>query len=125
LGLLTLPVAVMTVARLGLLPVNANTSASYVEASFAHMALDASAARRPPHLADPIAPWQMLPKELGCGGRASICGCRADVGDLHVSFIPVLFGSLCAALPAGDAMSKRGGQHIRDRSDVRFLCRLQ
>ncbi len=53
LGLLALPVAVMTVARLGLLPVNANTSASNVEASFAHMALDASAARRAPRLPEP------------------------------------------------------------------------
>jgi mono/diheme cytochrome c family protein len=58
LGLLALPVAVITVARLGLLPVNANTSPSRVEASFAHMALDASAARRAPHLPDPIPPTE-------------------------------------------------------------------
>jgi thiosulfate dehydrogenase len=58
LGLLALPLAVVTVARVGLLPVNANTSPSRVEASFAHMALDASAARQAPHLPDPIAPTE-------------------------------------------------------------------
>jgi len=55
-GLLALPLAVITVARFGLLPINANTSPSNLEASFAHMALDASAARHAPHLSDPIAP---------------------------------------------------------------------
>jgi thiosulfate dehydrogenase len=58
LGLLALPLVVITVARLGLLPINANTSPSKLETSFAHMALDASAARHAPHLADPIAPTE-------------------------------------------------------------------
>lgn len=58
LGLLALPIAAITVARLGLLPINANTSPSNLEVSFAHMALDASAARHAPHLPDPIAPTE-------------------------------------------------------------------
>ena len=57
-GVLALPVAVITVARLGLLPINANTSPSRLETSFAHMALDASAARNAPHLSNPIAPTE-------------------------------------------------------------------
>lgn len=57
-GLLALPLVVIIVARLGLLPINANTSPSNLEASFAHMALDASAARHAPHLSNPIAPTE-------------------------------------------------------------------
>jgi thiosulfate dehydrogenase len=55
-GLLALPLAVISVARLGLLPINANASPSNLETSFAQMALDASAARHAPHLSDPIVP---------------------------------------------------------------------
>ena len=57
-GLLALPLAIIIVARLGLLPINANTSPSGLETSFAHMALDASAARHAPYLSDPIAPTE-------------------------------------------------------------------
>lgn len=57
-GVLALPIAVVTVAWLGLLPINSNSSPSRLESAFAHMALDSSAARRAPHLPNPIAPTE-------------------------------------------------------------------
>lgn len=57
-GIVALPLAILIIARLGLLPVNANTSPTGWESSFAHMALDASAARQAPKLANPIAPTE-------------------------------------------------------------------
>ena len=57
-GILTLPLLAVAVARLGLLSINANTTPARIEAWFAHMALDASAARHAPHLVDPIAPTE-------------------------------------------------------------------
>jgi len=57
-GVLSLPVAVVIVARLGLLPINSNTSPSRWESAFAHMAVDASAARHAPRISNPIAPTE-------------------------------------------------------------------
>jgi mono/diheme cytochrome c family protein len=54
-GVLAFPVAILTVARLGLLPIHADTSPSKWETAFAHMALNASAARQAPHTPNPIA----------------------------------------------------------------------
>lgn len=57
-GILALPLALLIAARSGLLPVTSKASASRVEATLAHLALDASAARQAPHLANPIAPTE-------------------------------------------------------------------
>ncbi|HXN73296.1 MAG TPA: c-type cytochrome [Candidatus Acidoferrales bacterium] len=58
LGVLALPLALICVARLGLLPVNSNTLPSRWESAFAHMALDAAAARRAPQIPNPVAPTE-------------------------------------------------------------------
>jgi mono/diheme cytochrome c family protein len=57
-GLLALPIGVLIAARLGLLPVGSNASPSRLENSLAHMALNASAARQAPHIANPVAPTE-------------------------------------------------------------------
>ena len=57
-GVLALPVAILIVARLGLLPIHANTSPARWESAFAHMALSASAARHAPRVPNPIAPTE-------------------------------------------------------------------
>jgi mono/diheme cytochrome c family protein len=54
-GILTVPATAFAAAWLGLLPINANTTPSALEKTFAHLALDAAVARRAPHLANPIA----------------------------------------------------------------------
>jgi len=58
IGVLALPVTILIVARLGLLPIHANTSPTGWEIGVAHMALSASAARQAPHLPNPIAPTE-------------------------------------------------------------------
>jgi hypothetical protein len=58
LGILTLPALALTAAWLGLLPTNANTAPSALERGFAHMALDAAAARHAPHRVNPVAPTE-------------------------------------------------------------------
>ena len=58
LGILTLPLGAFVAAWMGWLPTNANTTASALERSFAHLALDSAAARRAPHLTNPIAPTE-------------------------------------------------------------------
>ena len=57
-GALVSPLAVVIVAWLGLLPINSNTPPSGWESAFARMALNASAQRRAPHIANPIAPTE-------------------------------------------------------------------
>src|SRR6516165_4961631 len=57
-GVLVLPLAILTVARLGLLPIRANTSPSGWESTLANMALSASAARQAPPVPNPIAPTE-------------------------------------------------------------------
>ena len=47
-GILALPVVALAGAWLGLLPTNANATPSRLEKAFAHLALDAAAARRAP-----------------------------------------------------------------------------
>ena len=56
IGVVAFPIAIVVVARLGLLPIHANTSPSGWENAFAHMALNASAARHAPQVPNPIAP---------------------------------------------------------------------
>jgi thiosulfate dehydrogenase len=55
-GVLTLPAAISAAAWLGLLPVRADSKPPGWEVAFAHMALDAAAARTAPHLVNPVAP---------------------------------------------------------------------
>jgi thiosulfate dehydrogenase len=57
-GILTLPVGAFAAAWMGWLPTNANATPSALEKAFAHLALDSAAARRAPHLANPIAPTE-------------------------------------------------------------------
>jgi len=57
-GVLAFPVAVLLVARLGLLPVSANTSPTGWESALAHMALSASARRHAPPAPNPIEPTE-------------------------------------------------------------------
>lgn len=57
-GMLTVPLATVTIARMGLLPIHSNVTPSRLESAFAHVALDASAARQAPHIPNPIAPTE-------------------------------------------------------------------
>jgi mono/diheme cytochrome c family protein len=57
-GVLILPVALLVAARLGMLPVRADARPPRWEAAFAHMALNAAAARQAPHANNPIAPTE-------------------------------------------------------------------
>lgn len=58
IGILVLPLAALTAAWLGLMPVNANAQPRAWERGFAHLALDQAAARHAPHLSNPIAPTE-------------------------------------------------------------------
>lgn len=58
LGVVALPCAILIIARLGFFPINSNTTPPVWESSFAHMALNATAARRAPHVENPIAPTE-------------------------------------------------------------------
>jgi len=55
---LTLPAGAFAAACLEWLPTNAKATPTALEKAFAPMALDAAAARRAPHLANPIAPTE-------------------------------------------------------------------
>src|SRR6516162_11164879 len=77
-GVLTLPIAILTVARLGLLPIRANTSPSGWEGTLANMALSASAARQAPHVPNPVAPTE---ENLMAGMKLfkdDCAGCHGD-----------------------------------------------
>jgi mono/diheme cytochrome c family protein len=77
-GILTLPIAVLVAAGLGLLPTNANATPSWLEKAFAHLALDAAAARRAPHLTNPIPPTE---ENLMAGMKLfknDCAGCHGD-----------------------------------------------
>jgi mono/diheme cytochrome c family protein len=77
-GILTLPAGAFAVAWLGCLPINANASPSGLEKAFMHLALDSAAARRAPHLTNPIAPTEenlMAGMKLFKGDCA---GCHGD-----------------------------------------------
>jgi mono/diheme cytochrome c family protein len=56
IGILVLPVAICIGGWMGLLPTKAKAVPPAWETRFAHMALDAAAARNAPHLTNPIAP---------------------------------------------------------------------
>jgi thiosulfate dehydrogenase len=58
MGVLALPLAILIIAKAGLLSINANTAPGRLESAFAHMALDASAARQAPQIPNPIAPTE-------------------------------------------------------------------
>ena len=57
-GILAVPIGAFAAAWLGWLPTNANATPSALERTFAHLALDSAAARRAPHLSNPIAPTE-------------------------------------------------------------------
>lgn len=76
-GLVTLPAVAFAAAWLGWLPTNANATPTALEVAFAHLALDA-AARRAPHLSNPIAATEenlMAGMKLFKGDCA---GCHGD-----------------------------------------------
>ncbi len=77
-GILTLPVGAFAVAWMGWLPINANAKPSTLERVFMHLALDRAAARRAPHLANPIAPTE---ENLMAGMKlfkGDCSGCHGD-----------------------------------------------
>ena len=57
-GVLILPVVLLIAARLGFFPLRADARPPRWEAAFAHMALNAAAARQAPHVDNPIAPTE-------------------------------------------------------------------
>jgi hypothetical protein len=57
-GILTLPLGAFAAAWLGWLPVNAKATPTALERTFRHLALDRAAARRAPHLGNPVAPTE-------------------------------------------------------------------
>src|SRR5258708_15579275 len=57
-GILAIPVGAFVAAWMGWLPINANAKPSGLEEAFMHLALDPAAARKAPHLANPIAPTE-------------------------------------------------------------------
>jgi len=78
IGILTPPVALLVAAWLGALPTNANATPSRMEKAFAHLVLDATAARHAPHLANPIPPTE---ENLMAGMKLfknDCAGCHGD-----------------------------------------------
>ena len=57
-GILAFPIVTLLLAGLGVLPINANTSPTGWENTFAHIALCASARRQSPHIPNPIDPTE-------------------------------------------------------------------
>jgi mono/diheme cytochrome c family protein len=77
-GIVTLPAGAFAAAWLGWLPTNANATPTALEQAFAHLALDRAAARRAPHLANPIAPTE---ENLMAGVKlfkGDCAGCHGD-----------------------------------------------
>src|SRR5260370_39045163 len=77
-GILAIPVGAFVAAWMGWLPINANAKPSGLEKAFMHLALDQAAARKAPHLANPIAPTEenlMEGMKLFKGGLE---GCHGD-----------------------------------------------
>ncbi len=77
-GILAIPVGAFGAAWMGWLPINAKATPSAMEKAFMHLALDRAAARRAPHLANPIAPTEenlMAGMKLFKGDCA---GCHGD-----------------------------------------------
>jgi mono/diheme cytochrome c family protein len=90
-GIVFLPAVALAAAWLGLVPTAANAVPPAWERSFAHMALDSAAARRAPHLANPVAPTD---ENLLAGMkifRNACSGCHGDASqasDYGASFYP-------------------------------------
>jgi len=78
MGVLTLPTAAFAAAWLGLLPTSANTSPTAIEKVLARMALDGAAARRAPHLSNPVAPTE---ENLMAGVKLFMGDCAGCHGD--------------------------------------------
>jgi mono/diheme cytochrome c family protein len=57
-GIVVLPLGILVAAKLGLFPIRSNTNPPRWESAFAHMALDASAARQAPGVENPVAPTE-------------------------------------------------------------------
>lgn len=76
-GVLILPITLFLAAWLGLLPVNADTKAPHWEVTFAHMALDAAAARYAPHINNPILPTE---ENLMAGAKLFVTDCSGCHG---------------------------------------------
>ncbi len=77
-GIFTLPAVAFAAAWLGWLPTNANATPSALEKAFMHLALDSAAARRAPHLVNPIAPTE---ENLMAGVKlfkGDCAGCHGD-----------------------------------------------
>src|SRR5258708_38808529 len=77
-GILAIPVGAFVAAWMGWLPINANAKPSPLEKAFMHLALDRAAARRAPHLANPIAPTE---ENLMAGDKlfkGDLAGCHGD-----------------------------------------------
>lgn len=77
-GILTIPLGAFAAAWLGWLPTSANAKPTALENAFMHLALDHAAARRAPHLANPIAPTE---ENLMAGVKlfkGDCAGCHGD-----------------------------------------------
>src|ERR1700722_7063473 len=77
LGLLALPCAILIVARLGLFPINSNTTPPASEGRFAHNALDSSPALPAPRHPKPLAPTE---EKLMAGVKLFKNGCAGCPG---------------------------------------------
>jgi thiosulfate dehydrogenase len=78
MGILAVPIVAFVAAGMGWLPTNANAEPSALEKAFAHLALDSAAARKAPHLTNPIPPTEenlMAGMKLFKGDCA---GCHGD-----------------------------------------------
>jgi thiosulfate dehydrogenase len=93
-GILAIPMGAFVAAWMGWLPTNANATPGALEKAFMHLALDRAAARKAPHLANPIAPTEenlMAGMKLfkgdcaGCHGEPSDAAKREAEGILYPS----------------------------------------
>jgi mono/diheme cytochrome c family protein len=76
-GVLVVPVTLLTAAWLGLIPVNADAKAPGWEIAWAHMALDAAAARYAPHMVNPVPPTE---ENLMAGEKLFVNDCSGCHG---------------------------------------------
>jgi len=79
-GIVTLPAGAFAAAWMGWLPTNANAKPSALEKAFMRLALDSAAARRAPHLTNPIAPTE---ENLMAGMKLFKGECAGCHGDPH------------------------------------------
>lgn len=86
-GVLILPAVALAAAWLGLVPINANAHPAAWETGFAHFALDHAAARRAPHLTNPIAPTE---QNLMAGVKmfkGDCAGCHGSPNTVNDPFV--------------------------------------